>query len=224
MMKTASDKPIRIVIIDSHTLIRTGIRLIVEGHEGMEVVGEAGDANSGLEVVARKKPDIILLKLDPAGSIGLDIIRKLYNISNCSKVILLARSDEANTLIIAVQEGVLGIVLKTQSSDILIKAILKVNAGEVWIERSMMANLLSGFTNRQRLIKQDPQTEAIAKLSSRERQVIQQIGLGRKNYQISKQLSLSETTVRHHLTSIYEKLGVSDRLELLVFAHRYNLD
>ena len=223
-MKTASDKPIRIVIIDSHTLIRTGIRLIVEGHEGMEVVGEAGDANSGLEVVARKKPDIILLKLDPAGSIGLDIIRKLYNISNCSKVILLARSDEANTLIIAVQEGVLGIVLKTQSSDILIKAIQKVNAGEVWIERSMMANLLSGFTNRQRLIKQDPQTEAIAKLSSRERQVIQQIGLGRKNYQISKQLSLSETTVRHHLTSIYEKLGVSDRLELLVFAHRYNLD
>jgi two-component system, NarL family, nitrate/nitrite response regulator NarL len=223
-MKTLSDKRIRIVIIDSHTLIRAGLRLVVEGHPGMEVVGEAGDTNNGLDIVARKKPDIILLKLEPAGSIGLDIIRKLFSISNCSKVILLARPDEADILINAVQEGVLGIVLKTQTPEILFKAIQKVHAGEVWIERSMIANLLSGLTNGQRLIAQDPQTESIAQLSVRERQVIKQIGKGLKNNQIAKQLCLSETTIRHHLTSIYEKLGVTDRLELLVFAHRNGLD
>jgi two-component system nitrate/nitrite response regulator NarL len=223
-MKTPSNKRIRIVIIDSHTLIRTGLRLIVEGHSGMEVVGEAGDANHGMEVVARKKPAIILLNIDPAGSITLDIIRKLYSVSNCSKIILLARSDQADILIKAVHEGVLGIVLKTQTPEVLIKAIQMVHKGEVWIERTMIANLLAGLANPQKQIKEDPQTESIAQLTARERQVIQKIGLGLKNCQIAKQLCLSETTIRHRLTSIYEKLGVSDRLELLVFAHRNRLD
>jgi two-component system nitrate/nitrite response regulator NarL len=223
-MKTSSVERIRIAIIDSHTLVRAGLRLIIEGHTGFKVVGEAGDAKKGLEMVTSQKPDIVLLKLDPVSSIGLDIIRKISMASSRSRVILLAQPDEAQVLIKAVQEGVLGIVWKTQSPEILIKAICKVHVGEVWIERSMIANLLSGLTNAQRLISQDPETESIAQLSRRERQVIQQIGQGLKNYQIAKQLSLSETTVRHHLTSIYEKLGVSDRLELLVFAHRNGLD
>ena len=223
-MKASPDEPIRIVIIDSHTLVRAGLRLIVDKHRGMKMVGEAGEAKEGLEIVASQKPDIILLKLDPFRSIGLEIIRKLPKASSGSRVILLARLDETQALINAVQEGALGIVLMTQTPEILIKAIQKVHAGEVWIERSMIANLLSGLTNAQRPITQDPQTECIAQLSPRERQVIQQIGRGLKNYQIAKQLCLSETTVRHHLTSIYGKLGVSDRLELLVFAHRYSLD
>jgi two-component system nitrate/nitrite response regulator NarL len=223
-MKASSVDPIRIVIIDSHTLVKAGLRLILDRHPGLKVVGEAGEANEGLEIVTSQKPDIILLNLDPFSSIGLEIIRKLSKASSCSRVILLARPDETQVLINAVQEGVLGIVMKTQTPEILIKAIQKVHAGEVWIERSMIANLLFGLTNAQRLITQDPQTESIAQLSPRERQVIQQIGQGLKNYQIAKQLSLSETTVRHHLTSIYGKLGVSDRLELLVFAHRNGLD
>jgi len=223
-MKASAEKPIRIVIIDSHTLVRTGLRLIIERQPGMKVVGEAGGAKEGLEIVLGQKPDIIVLKLDPSRSIGLEIIRKLSKASSCSRVILLAQPDETQVFINAVQEGVLGIVLKTQTPEIFIKAVQKVHAGEVWIERSMIANLLSGLTNAQRLIAQDPFAELIAQLSSRERQVIKQIGQGLKNYQIAKQLSLSETTVRHHLTSIYGKLGVSDRLELLVFAHRYGLD
>ena len=223
-MKTPPADRIRIVIIDSHTLVRTGLRLILENITGFKVVGEAGKASETLEVVAAQKPDIVLLNLDSLSSIGLEIIRTLSKVSSSSRVILLARPDEAQVLINAVQEGVLGIVLKTQPSEVLIKAIQKVHAGEVWIERSMIANLLSGLRNAQQLITQDPQTESIGHLSRRERQVIQQIGQGLKNNQIAKQLSLSETTVRHHLTSIYGKLGVSDRLELLVFAHRNGLD
>jgi len=223
-MKAYSDKPIRIVIIDNQTLVRAGLRLILEKHPGLKVVGEAGKANEGLEIVSSQKPDIILLKLDPFSSIGLEIIGKFTNASSSSRIILLARLDEVPVFINAIQEGVLGIVLKTQTPETLIKAIQKVHAGEVWIERSMIASLLSGLTNGQRLITQDPQTKSITELSPRERQVIQQIGKGLKNSQIAKQLCLSETTVRHHLTSIYEKLGVSDRLELLVFAHRNGLD
>lgn len=223
-MNDSLDEPIRIVIIDSQTLVRTGLRLIVDSHTGMKVVGEARDANEGLEIVASLKPDVILLKIDPAGSIGLDIIRMLLKVSSRSRIILLTRLDEAQVHMRAVQEGAFGIVLNTQSQEILIKAIQKVYAGEAWIERSMIANLLTGLTHAQQLIAQDPETERIAQLSLRERQVIQLIGKGMKNYQIGEQLSLSETTVRHHLTSIYRKLGVSDRLELLVYAHRYNLN
>lgn len=223
-MDSFIDGNIRIVILDSQTLVRTGLRLIVEKHSGMKVVGEAGDANEGLEIVANLKPDIILLKMDPAGSIGLEIIRKLLNVSNRSRIILLARLDEAGAHIRAVQEGVLGIVLQTQPQEILIKAIQKVRAGEVWIERSMIANLLNGLTHNQEKIAQDPEAERIAQLTLRERQVIQLIGQGLKNNQIAENLCLSASTVRHHLTTIYGKLGVSDRLELLIYAHRYGLD
>jgi two-component system nitrate/nitrite response regulator NarL len=187
-------------------------------------VGEAGGPNEGLEIVACHKPDIILLKLDPIGNLSLEIIRQLSKASNRSRIILLSRLDEAPVHLRAVQEGVLGVVLKTQPPETLIRAIQKVHAGEVWLERSMIANLLSGMTNYQQLIKQDPVTECIAQLSPRERKVIQLIGQGSKNSHIAKELCISETTVRHHLTSIYSKLGVSDRLELLVFVHRNNLD
>ena len=223
-MNISLDEPIRVVILDNQTLVRAGLRLIVDSHADMKVVGEAGEATEGLEMVTCQKPDIILLKIDPAGRIGLEIIQKLLQASSRSRIILLARLDEAQVHLLAVQEGVLGIVLKTQPQEILIKAIRKVHAGEAWIERSMIANLLTGLTHAQLQIAQDPETERIAQLSSRERQVIQSIGQGLKNYQIAEQLSLSETTVRHHLTSIYRKLGVSDRLELLVYAHRYSLD
>jgi two-component system nitrate/nitrite response regulator NarL len=223
-MDAFADGNIRIVILDSQTLVRTSLRLIVDRHVGMKVVGEAGDTGEGLEIVASLKPDIILLKTNPAGSIGLDIIQKLLKASSCSRIILLTRLDEAQVHIRAVQEGVLEIVLKTQSPEILIKAIQKVHAGEAWIERSMIANLLNGLTNAQEKIAQDPETERIAQLSPRERQVIQLIGQGVRNIQIAESLCLSRSTVRHHLTTIYEKLGVSDRLELLIYAHRNRLD
>jgi len=223
-MNTSPDGQIRIVILDSHALVRAGLCLIVDSHPDMKVVGDSGEASEALEMVASQKPDIILLKLDPSGSLGLEIVQELFKASNRSRIILLARLDEDQVHVRAVQEGVLGIVLKTQPPEILIKAIQKVNAGEVWIERSMMASLLSGLAHARQVAYQDPETECIAQLSPREREVIQLIGQGLKNKQIAGQLCLSETTVRHHLTSIYAKLGVSDRLELLVFAHRYGLD
>jgi DNA-binding NarL/FixJ family response regulator len=190
----------------------------------MKVVGEAGRPNLGLEIVACQKPDIILLTLDPAGNIGLGIIRQLSKASSHSHIILLSELEEVQVNLRAVQEGVLGIVFKTQPPETLIRAIQKVHTGEAWLERSMIANLISGMTKHQQLIAQDSVTECIAQLSLRERKVIQLIGQGFKNSHIAKQLCISDTTVHHHLTSIYSKLRVSDRLELLVFVHRNNLD
>jgi two-component system nitrate/nitrite response regulator NarL len=223
-MSDAIDKPIRIFIIDPYTLIREGIRLIIENEPMMKVVGYAGDSTVGLEMVARQKPDIILLKLNPTGDPGVDVIPRLLEAWNQTRIILMTTTDDFQICTQAIQKGVLGIVPKQQPPCTLIKAIKKVYSGEVWIERSMMANLLNAISHAHRLPVINPEMEHIKQLSDRERQVIQLIGLGLKNKQIAAQLYISEVTVRHHLTSIFNKLGVSDRLELLVFAHRSGLN
>jgi DNA-binding NarL/FixJ family response regulator len=222
-MSDAIDKPIRIFILDPYTMIRAGLRLVIEAEPGMKVVGEAGDSTMALGMVASQKPDIILLKLNPAGDPGLDVIPRLLETCGQTRIILMTTTDDYQTCSQAIQRGALGVVAKTQPPQSLIKAIQKVHNGEVWIERSMMANLVNTISLAHRLPGKDPETEHISQLSDRERQVIQLIGLGLKNRQIADQLCISESTVRHHLTAIYSKLEVVDRLELLVFAHRKGL-
>jgi DNA-binding NarL/FixJ family response regulator len=143
----------------------------------------------------------------------------------CEQARLILVTDTIDPLVHqqAVGEGVMGVVLKSQQPEVLIKAIEKVNAGEVWLERSMIANVLSRLSRNHQPNRIDSEMDSISQLSNREKQVLQLIGQGYKNKKISTQLCISETTVRHHLTSIYGKLGVTDRLELLVHAHRYGL-
>jgi DNA-binding NarL/FixJ family response regulator len=143
-------------------------------------------------VVASQQPDIILLKLDPAGSLSQPIIQELLKTSSRSRIILLARSDETQDLMQAVLQGVLGIVSKTESPEVLINAIQKVHAGEAWIEHSLLASLLSGLQHNPTLAAPDPDTEHIAQLNPHERKVIHLIGQGLKNRQIAEQLHLSE--------------------------------
>jgi two-component system nitrate/nitrite response regulator NarL len=215
--------PIRIVILDNQALIRAGIRLIIESQPGMEIVGEAGNISEGLEIVATLKPDIILLELNLVGQPDIDIIPSLINTSERARLILVTGTSDSRVHQQAIEDGVMGVVFKTQQPETLIKAIKKVNAGEVWLERSVIANVLSHRSRNQPPMRIDPEMESINLLSKREKQVIRLIGQGFKNKKIATQLCVSETTVRHHLTSIYSKLGVSDRLGLLVYAHRYGL-
>ena len=222
-MADSIKKTIHIFILDPYTLIRAGLRLIIENEPGMEVVGEAGDSTTGLEMVARLNPDIILLQLSDAEDLGLDIISHLLEACSHTRIILMTTTDDFQICTQAIERGVLGVVPKTQPPKTLFQAIKKVHDGEVWIERSMMAHFLSNMSLARNATGRDPDTQRILQLSDRERQVIHFIGLGLKNKQIAAQLCISEVTVRHHLTSVYNKLGVSDRLELLVFANRRGL-
>jgi two-component system, NarL family, nitrate/nitrite response regulator NarL len=215
--------PIRIVLLDNLALVRAGIRSLIENQPGMELVGEAGDFDEAIRIVEDKKPDIILLELSQAGNLGLEVIPQLIHCSSSTRLILVTRSSDPNIYIKAVQNGVLGVVLKTQPPEVLLKAIRKVHAGEAWIERSMVASLLINISRNLPALPTDPEAERIARLNQRERDIVQLIGRGLKTRQIASQLFISETTVRHYLTSIYEKLGVSERLELLIFAHRVGM-
>jgi DNA-binding NarL/FixJ family response regulator len=221
-MSNMTDLPIRVVIIDAFTTIRRGIRLILENQPGISVVGDAGASIQGTNIVADQKPDIILLKLNPAGYPGLDEISKLHKTWRLARIILMTTNDNQQSCLLAIREGVLGMVSLLQTPEVLVKAIKKVHAGEVWVEHSMMARLLT-MENNPGSIEVTPELDGIQQISDREREVIQLISRGLKNKQIAFQLNISESTVGHHLTSIFSKLGVSDRLELMIFAHRNGL-
>jgi two-component system, NarL family, nitrate/nitrite response regulator NarL len=220
-MSDDNKNPIRIVIFDNHALVRAGIRLLIDRIPGIQVVGESGNLSEGLEIIASQNPDVILLELNLVGQTEFDIVPCLVKGSERARLILVTGISDSQILHKAIEDGVMGVVFKTQPPETLIKSIQKVYAGEAWLERSMIANVLNRRTRNHTPI--DPEKDSIAQLSEREKQVIRLIGQGYKNKKISTQLCISETTVRHHLTSIYSKLGVSDRLELLVFAHRNDL-
>jgi len=222
-MSGSTQKPIRIVILDSHTLFRAGLHLIIESQPGMEVVGDAGSLRESLEIITNLKPDIILVELNLTGQPELDILSSLVKASEGPRLILVTATCDPKVIQKAVEDGAVGIVNKTQPPEVLIKAVEKVYAGEAWLDRSLIANVLSRLSRNHPASKLDPDTENITHLSEREKEVVRLIGMGFKNKRISTELCISETTVRHHLTSIYGKLGVSDRLELLVYAHRYGL-
>jgi DNA-binding NarL/FixJ family response regulator len=222
-MPHATNQPIRVAILDAYALDRACLRLLLEGGQGLTVVGEAGTSADGIKMVAAQKPDILLLRLNAAGDPGLDVIHQAIAAYRQVRIILLTGADEMQTSLEAVHEGVLGIVSKLQAPSVLLKAIQKVYEGEIWIEHSMVARVLMTRENSRHPIEDDPEDIAIRQLSEREHEVIELIGEGMKNQQIASELCISESTVRHHLTSIYGKLGVSDRLELLVFVHRKGL-
>ncbi len=215
--------PISIVILDNHALMRAGLRLLIDRHPNMKVVGEAGELDQGLEVVSKLTPDIVLFELNLSEQISSAVISQILKASEKSRLILVTGIADPFVNQQAVESGVTGVVLKTHSPEILIKAIEKVSSGEVWLERSLIANVLTRLSRNNHQGKPNVQAEGINVLSEREKEIVRLIGQGLKNKKISTQLCISETTVRHHLTSIYSKLGVTDRLELLVFAHRYGL-
>ena len=214
---------IKVLLVDDHAMFRTGLRLAIESRPGIKVVAEAANRAEALEAAAREAPDIILLDLDLGDDNGLDLLPDLAAISNAGRVILLTgmRDPEAHRR--AVRMGAVGLVLKEHAMETVLKAIEKVNAGEAWLDRTMIATILRERAHPDAEPEPNADTAKIASLTDRERQVIRLIGEGLKNKEIADRMYISEATVRHHLTSIFNKLGVSDRLELVIYAYQHRL-
>ena len=210
------------MIIDDHAVIRAGLRMLIEQDQTMSVVAMAGNRADSLLMAEKEQPDIILFDLMLGDEDGLEFLPALCDISPLSRVLVLTVVQTAESYRIAIRRGAMGIVLKQQAADLLLKAIRKVHAGEVWIDRSMMGSVLDDVrTERQ----QGTNTEAtkIASLTPREREVVALVSEGLKNKLIGERLYISETTVTHHLSSVFSKLEVSDRLELIIYAFRHGL-
>jgi two-component system nitrate/nitrite response regulator NarL len=219
-MSAATSEPIRILIVDDHAILRAGLRMLIDQNPAMKVIGVAGNGREALALAASEQPDLIILDILLGDEDGLTLLPELRDAATNARVLVLTglRSSESQRR--AILAGAMGVVLKEHAAEVLIKAINKVHQGEVWLDRSLMGSVLDQMTQAQEI---DPEKSKIASLTDREREVITLIAEGLKNKQIGQRLFISETTVTHHLSSIFSKLGVSDRLELIIYAFRYRL-
>jgi two-component system nitrate/nitrite response regulator NarL len=222
-MSAAATNPIRVLLVDDHSLFRAGLRLIIERLPGMELVGDAGNRTEALAKAGLENPDIILLDIDLGGENGLDLIPELLEAAVNARIIMITGSRDPEAYRQAVLRGAMGVVPKEKAAEVLIKAIERVKAGEAWLDPVTVASLLSEITARNKPKAVSPEEAKIATLTKREREVVSLVGEGIKSREIADRLFISETTVRHHLTSIFDKLGVADRVELMLYAYRHEL-
>jgi DNA-binding NarL/FixJ family response regulator len=219
----AAEEKIRIAVIEEHQLFRQGLCLLLSQNRDLKLVGDAGAWSEALSLVKREQPDVVVLAVSPDKSDCINLLPQLFEVSEATKVLVLSESSDQELPRRAMRLGAAGVLFKNKSADMLVKAIECINAGEAWLDRSTTASLLRELSPRSRAIKRDPEEAKIASLSPREREVIQFVGKGLKNKQIAEALFISDITVHHHLTNIYSKLEVADRLELLIYAYRNGL-
>jgi len=215
--------PISILIVDDHAVLRFGLRAILETQPQLAVVGEANDSSSALALATTQQPDIVLLDLDLGKENGFDLIPGLLDAAPNTRVIVLTGVRDPAAHKRVVQLGAMGLVLKETALELILKAIDKVYAGEVWLDRTMIASILNTRAHANGSHEQNARAAKIATLTEREREIVGLIGEGLRNKVIAERLVISEATVRNHLTSIFAKLGVDDRFELVVFAYQNQL-
>ena len=218
-MALSLNPEVRIVLVEDHQLVREGLGMLIHSRPGFEVVGEAGDSAQALEAVAREQPDLILLDLDLGGEDGLDLLPKLRDASARSHVIVLTGTQNPEVHLRAAQLGAKGLVLKDKARGALLKAIERVCAGEVWFDRTLLGRLFTGPRG-----VGDPEADKMKRLTEAERGVIAAFGDGlTTTKEIASRLQIEPSTVEKHLTSIYGKLGVQNRLSLVIFAYNRGL-
>lgn len=218
-----SNDRISVVIVDDHLIVRQGLRMLLENVPGLEVVGEAGRCGEALEVARRTRPDVVLLDVDLAGENALEIVPELLAIAERLQILLLTGSRDVDMHRRAVRLGASGVVLKDHAADLLVKAVQRVHAGEVWLDRGLTAQVLQELRQGVTDVSPDDHAARIASLTTREREIVALIAQGASTHHMAEKLFISEKTVRNHLASIYDKLQVSERLELALYAAKHGL-
>lgn len=218
-MSNDSKGSIRIVIADDHSIVREGLRLILSADPQFDVIGQAADGEEALRMTLLHKPDILLLDVDMPRMTGLETLKKLADRDVSVKTIVLTASIENRQIVEALQLGARGVIRKETPARVLLKCIHTVFEGQYWLGQTAFSDLVRGL---QSLAPTVPENAKFG-LTAKELQVIGAVLEGDTNKAIGERLSISEQTVKNHLTNIFNKLGVSNRLELALFAAKHRL-
>ena len=212
---------IRVLIIDDHTLFRSGIRLLLERQEGFEVVGEAGDGLDGAKRAKTLKPDVVLLDLHMPGTSGLAAIPLLLEEAPQAQIVMLTVSEDAEDLIDAMRAGACGYLLKNIDTDFLLDSIRRAANGESVMSPQMAVRVADAIRKPQN--NNLNATSDSVELSPREREVIIKLARGGSNKDIARALNMAESTVKIHVQSILRKLNLSSRVQAAVYAVEHGL-
>ncbi|MCG7524659.1 response regulator transcription factor [Streptomyces sp. OfavH-34-F] len=208
-----ADRIIRVLLVDDHQVVRRGLRTFLEIQDDIEVVGEAADGAEGVTATEKLRPDVVLMDIKMPGTDGIEALRRLRELENPAKVLIVTSFTEQRTVVPALRAGASGYVYKDVDPDALAGAIRSVHAGHVLLQPEVAGALLA---------QDDPGTGTGrgSTLTEREREVLGLIADGRSNREIARALVLSEKTVKTHVSNILMKLDLSDRTQAALWAVR----
>lgn len=217
-MTDANAAPVRLMVVDDHTLFRRGLVALLASDASLQVVGEASDAGEAVRKAAALQPDLILLDNHLPGASGIQALPGLKDAAPRARIILLTVSEDEQDLQAALRGGAHGYLLKTIEGDLLARSIHRAMRGEPVISSEMTGKLVSAFQTSTIPAPAAAQPDPLAQLSARELQVLEQIALGASNKEIARSLAIAETTVKIHVQHILRKLDLTSRVQAAVFA------
>ncbi|SKC64062.1 response regulator [Maledivibacter halophilus] len=211
---------IRILIVDDHSLMRQGLKQILEIESDIEVVGLAGDGEEALEKCLKLKPHVILMDINMPHMNGIQALRRIKDMGIDTKVIMLTIHEDREYLFETVNIGAEGYVLKDAESDSLVRAIRNVYGGESYIHPSLATEFVREYKNRGKTTGKE---QGKNKLTRREYEVLTLIAEGLNNKEIGENLFISEKTVKNHVSNIFKKIEVNDRTQAAIYAFKHNI-
>jgi len=209
---------IRIVLADDHVIVLDGLEQLFRLEPELEVVARSTTAEAAVKVVQEHRPDVLVLDLVMPGHDGMWVLRELSELNLPTRTVLLTAHVEENRLVEAIRLGVWGIVLKEMAPRMLMECVRKVHAGEKWLEQQSVTRAI------ERMQKRESEIDRLTRLlTPRELEIVRLASEGLRNKEIGERLSITEGTVKIHLHNIYEKLGVTGRSQLILYATKHGL-
>lgn len=213
---------IKIVLVGDYSILRNALRMLLETEQSFQVIGEVSSISEISELNSDQHPDLILID-SPENGDKLDLFPYLKQFANKTPILILTGSNDDQVYEKCLRLGINGLVVKDNSAETLFKAIKKVHEGDFWFDRALMGKTIRQLVSEKQLLHEHPKATAHDGITDRENQVINLICKGLKNKDIADKLFITETTVRHHLSAIFEKLSISNRVELVIYAFKNNL-